>query len=187
MRRTVRALVGVALAAGGVLLMLNHALLRQTETVLAAALADAVTPGSMYVVPGSFSFFWASATPEMHGLRITPECTVAFLVGPLLILAGLILASGRFSLSRTLLATTLSAGVLVLANQARIVLIAWATAKWGVADGYQWSHTVGGSVVVGIGVALALTAFIIALTAGRRRSRGQTQTPRHSAVGHRAS
>lgn len=186
LRHTVRALFGMGIIGGGVLLMLNHPLLRQAETVLAAALADAVTPGTMYVAPGSHTFFWASATPAMHGLRVTPECTAAFLIGPLLIVAGLILASGRFGISRTLLATVISGVTLLVANQARLVLIAWATAEWGVADGYQWSHTVGGSIVVGIGVALALTAFIIAMTA-RRRGAGRRGRPQRRAVAsHRA-
>ncbi|MGM7697991.1 hypothetical protein [Microbacterium sp. A84] len=184
--RAIRALLGVGLAAGGVALMMSHDLLRQGETVLAGALSQSVTPGETYVAADAHAFFWASATPAMHGLRVTAECTSAFLVGPLLILAGLILASGRFGLGRMLAATGLAATVLVLANQGRLVLIAWATAKWGVADGYQWSHTVGGSLVVGLGVALALGVFIVMLAArrkqrGRRRESFQSDLSTHPA------
>lgn len=181
-QRVLRGLLGLALVAGGVVVMLNHDRLRTLETILAASLSSSVTPGDMYVAPGGHSFFWAAATPAMHGLRVTAECTSAFLVGPLLILAGLILASGRFGLLRALSATAVAGGILVLANQGRIVLIAWATAKWGVADGYQWSHTVGGSVVVGVGVMLALVAFMIMLSVRRKR----TATRRSTHIRHTA-
>lgn len=180
-KRALRGMLGVALAACGVIVMLNHDYLRTLETILAASLSNSVTPGDMYVAPGGHSFFWAASTPAMHGLRVTAECTSAFLLGPLLILAGLILASGRFGLVRALSATAVAGAILVLANQGRIVLIAWATAKWGVENGYQWSHTVGGSIVVGIGVALALVAFMIMLSARRKRRptrRATFQAPR---------
>lgn len=179
--RVLKGILGVALAAGGVIVMLNHDYLRTVETIVAASLSNSVTPGDMYVAPGGHSFFWAAATPAMHGLRVTAECTAAFLIGPLLILSGLILASGRFGLTRALSATAVAGSILVLANQGRIVLIAWATAKWGVADGYQWSHTVGGSIVVGIGVALALVAFMIMLAARWKKKpirRSTHQPPR---------
>lgn len=175
-QRVLRGLLGLALVVGGVVVMFNHDRLRTLETILAASLSSSVTPGDMYVAPGGHSFFWAAATPAMHGLRVTAECTSAFLVGPLLILAGLILASGRFGLLRALSATAVAGGILVLANQGRIVLIAWATAKWGVADGYQWSHTVGGSVVVGVGVMLALVAFMIMLSVRRKRTATRRST-----------
>lgn len=179
--RVMRGLIGVSLAAVGVIVMLNHDYLRTLETVMAAWFSSSVTPGDMYVAPGGHSFFWAAATPAMHGLRVTAECTAAFLLGPLLILSGLILASGRFSVTRALSATVVAGTILVLANQGRIVLIAWATAKWGVEGGYQWSHTVGGSIVVGIGVTLALVAFMIMLSARRKRNstrRSTFQEPR---------
>lgn len=184
-RRLVRGLLGLALAAGGVLVMLNHDRLRQLETILASAMSDGVTPGDMYVAPGAHSFFWAAATPAMVGLRVTAECTSAFLIGPLLILAGILLASGRFGAFRAISATAVAGSILVLANQGRIVLIAWATAKWGIADGYQWSHTVGGSIIVGIGVMIALGVFMIMLAAKRRvrPTRRQTFRPGTTQVG----
>jgi exosortase/archaeosortase family protein len=182
--RAARMLMGMGILAAGVLVMVNHPLLREAETALAGALADFVTPGSTYVVPGWHTFFLAAGTPAMHGLRITVECTAAFLIGPLLIVAGLVLASGRFGVRRTLAATLLAGGVLMAANQARLMLIAWATAEWGVADGYQWSHTVGGSAVVAIGAGLALTAFLLVLAAGRSRPAGGKR-PRRRAT-HRA-
>lgn len=175
-RRATRALLGLALGGAGVVVMLNHTLLRTFETIAASVLADGVTPGDMYVAPGGQSFFWAAATPTMHGLNVTVECTSAFLLGPLLILAGLILMSGRFGVARSLTATAIAAAMLFLANQGRLVLIAWATARWGVGDGYQWSHTVGGSVVVGAGVALALTGFMLVLAARRKKRRTRRGT-----------
>lgn len=178
-RRVLRGLLGLGLAAGGVLLMLNHELLRQYETALASTLAGAVTPGESYAAPAAYSFFWSANTPEMHGLRVTAECTAAFLLGPLFIVAGFILASGRFSVVRALTATGIAGAVLLFANQGRLVLIAWATAKWGVEEGYQWSHTVGGSLVVGAGVALALIAFLLVLAAHRRTRKERGGQGRH--------
>lgn len=183
-QRVIRAVVGLALAAAGVLVMINHDILRRFETIVAAALSSGVTPGESYVAPGGYSFFWAAATPQMHGLRVTIECTSAFLLGPLLIVAGLVVAGGRFGLFRALSATGVAAVILVLANQGRLVLIAWATAGWGVAEGYQWSHTVGGSLVVGVGVALALVAFMVMMSAHRRqrgRHRRGAQAPARTA------
>lgn len=172
-RRIVRATFGIALVAGGVALMLHHDLLRQGETILAAFFAHGVTPGEMYVAAMSHSFFWDAAAPTMRGLRVTAECTSAFLLGPLFIIAGAILASGRFGVARSMSATAVAAALLVLANQGRLVLIAWATAKWGVAEGYQWSHTIGGSLVVGLGVAVALVAFLVLLSVQRTRQGGR--------------
>lgn len=174
--QVVNVLLGIALAACGVLLMMNHDLLRQGETILAGVIANPFTPGEMYVSAATHTFFWGMGTADMHGLRVTAECTSAFLLGPLFIVAGLVLTAGRIGTVRILVATIIASTILVLANQTRLALIAWATANWGVDEGYQWSHTVGGSIVVGIGVALALIAFLVTLSLGRNKQKSRKDT-----------
>ncbi|MFB7175121.1 hypothetical protein ACFCYM_30475 [Streptomyces sp. NPDC056254] len=106
---------------------------------------------------------------EVRGFTFTPECSVAFLVAPLLVIAGGMLAFyGRVAIHR-LVGATLTAGiVLYAANQLRLVMIAQFVKHWGVEDGYPLSHRVLGSILV-LGALIVAYASFFMLACRRRR------------------
>jgi exosortase/archaeosortase family protein len=164
-----RWVLGLAVAACGVFLMVQNGFVRSIDTEAAGWIIQWVAPGPILVNAQQTTLYWLAGMPGMAGLRITSECTSAFLVGPGLLLSGGALVTGRFSTVRVLLGTLAALAIVVLANWTRLGLIGWATSHWGLANGFAWSHTVVGSILVLIGVAAAILVFVVTITRGRRR------------------
>jgi exosortase/archaeosortase family protein len=105
------------------------------------------------------------------GLIITPECTAALLLVPVLLAGVALLARRSIGVGRVLVAVTVAALIIVFGNLVRIGAIAWLIDHLGVETGYALGHTVIGSLIsVGV-VGLALFAMYRAAVGGRRRVR----------------
>lgn len=163
-RTAVRAPIAMALVAAGTAVLLSADRIRGEEAALAAVLARAVTSGATASDRVQATFFFGLGTPFAAGLRVTPECSIAYIAGPLLVALGVLTLLRRLDLKAVLGAALLSLSFLVVTNLARMAFIAWSVYHFGRTTGYWWSHLVIGSVfsVVTIAVSLALavrTAF----------------------------
>lgn len=78
------------------------------------------------------------------------------------------IAYTRISTLRWAVATVLGVGVVVLVNQLRLGLIAWATLTWGLNPGYAISHTFVGSALAVLGFACAIILMLIVMNRRQR-------------------
>lgn len=146
------------LVAAGSLSLLAAARVRGQEAVVAGQISGAVTGGGSAVNRSTATFFYALGTPLAGGIRVTPECSTAYIVGPVLVLLGLLALSRRLQIRSVVAAAFASLTFLMVTNTARITFIAWAVYRFGRERGYWWSHLVIGSAfsVATIGIAFAL-------------------------------
>ncbi len=128
---------------------------RALETVLSARIAGLITGSHTVGVPGTDTFYWLVGTPRITGLIITGECTSAILMGPLLMVVGVVALGGRVRTGRLFLGAVAVSAIVFAANLGRIGLITWATYRYGGA-GFTWSHTILGSLVTLLAFAGAL-------------------------------
>lgn len=104
-------------------------------------------------------------------LDVSIACSVVLLLTPLLLVAAALLVTGRASLLRTLPAVVFGALMLLAINAARFVLIASMTLNDGLA-GYGWAHTVYGSIIALVGLAIVLVGFIRIVAGGAQARKG---------------
>jgi exosortase/archaeosortase family protein len=149
---------GIAYAAAG----------RTVEARIAAVLAGPVMPGHSRSIGDVV--LTGLGTRESIGLQITNECTVLLLIIPMLFIAGLIILFRRFRVHRVLFGLLMGLLVVVLTNQVRVLLIAWATQHYGFHPGYEVSHKLVGSVLAIFGFALGVLVMF-RLAPGRRSDR----------------
>jgi exosortase/archaeosortase family protein len=91
---------------------------------------------------------------------MTPECTSAFLVLPLLLVGAVMIALRPRITRRVLVALAVGGLAVVVVNQFRVLTLV-GLVKWlGVDTGYYWGHTLLGSMVSVFGGAAALVAFV---------------------------
>ena len=97
-------------------------------------------------------------------LKITPECTSAFLIAPFAIVGATMLLRRRLDPMRVLLGVSIAAVLLVLANQLRVGMIAGLIDGFGLQEGYKWGHLVLGSLlsIVFLAGSLALLLWVVA-------------------------
>ncbi|WP_283137178.1 hypothetical protein [Rhizohabitans arisaemae] len=95
------------------------------------------------------------------GLRITPECTSAFLVLPLLLISGLVVWLQRKVSLWPLLALVTATLLMLATNQVRILTVTLLIKGLGFDPGYYWGHTVVGSVISVLGIAASLVAYVL--------------------------
>lgn len=167
-----RLVAGLALVGIVAVLLINNALMRAKEAQAVAVTTSLATGTKAIAVNQSFAWGLDPDTTA-HALRVTNECTSAFLLVPLLLVGAVVAAAGgrRFRLRRVLTATAICAAVAFGINVLRLTMIAWATNKWGEKAGYEWSHVVAGSVVTIIGATTAVAIFLVILMNGSKRGR----------------
>jgi exosortase/archaeosortase family protein len=153
--------------------MAHSAPARAGEARLAALLAGPVTPG--HASSADDVVLIGLGTPAQLALRITNECTVVLLIVPMLFLAGLISLFRRFGVRSVLLGLVMGAAAVVLTNQVRIVLIAWATETYGIGLGYELTHKFFGSVlaIAGFSGGLLLMLRLAPHLFGKRKGAGR--------------
>jgi len=140
---------------------------RHAEAVTAAAIFSLVTPT---LAATKAPIVWFSlGTPHGFGLLITPDCSAALLLVPLLILGMALVLPVRLGLRRVIGAITSAAAVLVTGNMLRIGVIAVAVRIAGPGIGYEVGHLVIGSAisVIFIGTSLIMMTFILTSRPGR--------------------
>lgn len=161
--------VGAALAVVlGVLAVLHAATIRGLEASASGWITHRTTGLEVFVAPERATFYWGIGSPETFGLRVTPECSSAYVVGPLLCLFGGLLLLRRLSTRRVLVGLAAGLGVVVLTNLFRVGLIALAVDTWGRGAAFWWSHVVVGSLIAIVGN-IAGIALAISVAFGHRR------------------
>lgn len=162
LHRLARYLLGIVLAASGAAFFVWATGVRMVESRVLAALTTVAIGRSTYAARWGPLVFWNGGDGQLHGLDITPSCSLARLAAPLLIVAGLLVAVPRFRPGRVVLAVTSALLLLGLINQGRMVLIAFTVDRFGLADAQLYVHTLAGSLITVLGIAtcLALAAWI---------------------------
>lgn len=166
-RYLTRLTVGALLAAG-VMLVVWHRTYRTLEIRVSAWLIDLVTSAGVYVVPERQTVYFGLGTDHAIGLRITPECTSAFLVVPLLVVAAAMVGLRPRITRRVLASLGIATVVLVLVNQLRVLTLVGLIDAFGRDRGYYLGHTLFGSMVSVFGGAAALVLFVWLSTRGPR-------------------
>ncbi|MGI5444031.1 archaeosortase/exosortase family protein [Streptomyces shenzhenensis] len=139
---------------------------RSVEAAMGEYVLGLVTTGTTALNWDQAVAFFGLGTQHAMGLRITAGCSSAMLIIPLLLVGAGFMLSRRSTIARILAGTAIGATLLVVTNQLRFGLIAWFSQEWGY-EGFGWAHTVVGSLVSLVGVALSVT--ILLLVAMRRR------------------
>ncbi len=148
------------------LLLVNQQWYRGVEAVVTG---DAVSKWLGYPVVVSrsqqtmFFAFHGTGPAHMLGLQVTLGCSSVLLLAPIVLLAGVMLSMRDTSPVRVLLAAAVAASLVISINVLRLVMIAAMVDWWGVQTGFGWGHTLFGSVLMLLGLAAALGAFVLVL------------------------
>jgi exosortase/archaeosortase family protein len=149
-----------ALAAAGAVLVLAERFYRELEVRLAGAILDVVTTSGVYVAGDRESVYFGLSGAAPFGLRMTPECSSAFLLLPLLVVTMIMVYFRPANARRLFFSLGISAAVVVLVNQLRIFAIVGLVDRFGTDEGYYWGHTLLGSMVSVFGGAVSLVLFV---------------------------
>lgn len=167
-----------ALLAMSIALVCWHAVYRALEVRIAAVLIGALTSAGVAAAPQRQTVYFGLGTGHAIGLRITPECTSAFLVVPLLAVAAAMLWLRPRIIRRVLAAAAVGTAVLVLVNQLRLLTLVALISNFGRERGYYLGHTLLGSMVSVFGGAAALVVFVWVATRTGGPGRGERGLPR---------
>ena len=165
-------MVAATLGAVIVTILLFQYQLRHVEAAAAATMYDLITP--TLAAAQSPIIWFGLGRPGGFGLLITPDCSAAFLLVPLLLLGMGLVLPVRLALRQVLSALATATVVLITGNLLRIGTIAVAMRVAGPDTGYQIGHLVIGSAisVIFISISLVLITIIISgrqITAKRPR------------------
>src|SRR5579859_3223008 len=153
-----RAALAAGLWAVAIGLVVQATAARAAEAWLAAQLAALYVPG--HTAATGDIFFAGLGTRLPIGLQITSECTVAILIVPMLLLAGIMSLHRRFGIGDILAGLGAGVAVDVGTNQVRMALIMWATGRYGTHAGYAVTHKLIGSVIAMLGFTVALVLMV---------------------------
>jgi exosortase/archaeosortase family protein len=160
----------LALAAAAIVCQASY---RSAEIWVAGQLARLVSSHAVVIDAANQTYYFNVDTPRVVGLTMTPECTSAFLVLPLLLVAAAF-ALLRPTLARKVaVAVVVSAIAVIVVNQIRLLTMIGLMNWLGNETGYYWGHTLLGSIVSIIGGAGALVLFVV-LTVRKTKSERQT-------------
>jgi exosortase/archaeosortase family protein len=134
----------------------------------AAGIYDVVTPT---LVGSREPIIWFGlGRTGAFGLVITPDCSSALLLVPLLTVGVGLMILPRLPIGRIMTGLGTAAAVLVGGNLTRIGIIALAIHVAGIGAGYQLGHLIIGSVVSIVCIAISL-ALLTAIVTSRRGDR----------------
>ncbi|GAA3053086.1 exosortase P [Actinokineospora globicatena] len=153
-------LLAFALVAAAVALVVGNRLYRTAEMALASGILRVITSGGVQLVAERQTVYFGLGGAHPFGLRMSPECTSAFLVLPLLLVAAVMIAlRGRIA-GRVLVALGLASVAVIAVNQLRVLTLVGLINGLGTDQGYYWGHTFLGSIVSVVGGAAALVLFV---------------------------
>jgi hypothetical protein len=120
---------------------------------------------------GPLAMAWFAMNTHLRiGFMVTPECTIAFLLIPFLIATSLLIWQ-RIMLIRPLIGLGVAVVLLLAMNQIRLLQIAAFVKGMGLISGFYWGHTIVGSLITIVG--LAVTLIVFAMIAVRWRDSPQ--------------
>lgn len=141
-------------------LFVAQARFRAAEAALSSQVVAALAHTRTSAVPGQAVLYFGLGGPDALGLKITPECTSAFLIAPLVAVATVMVRLRPAITRRVLGALALGTVLLIMTNQLRITVVVWLVQWFGPDTGYYWGHTLMGSAVSVVGGAVSLAAFV---------------------------
>jgi exosortase/archaeosortase family protein len=147
----------LVLAAG---LVLAHRAYQTAEISLAGLFLHVFTSSGVYVDAGHQTVYFGLGSDNPLGLTMTPECTSAFLLIPLVVVSAVLVALRPRIARRVLASLGVAALILIVVNQLRIMTLAALVGWLGTDRGYYWGHTMIGSLVSVFGGAIALVLFV---------------------------
>jgi exosortase/archaeosortase family protein len=168
----------VAVAVG---LVLGHVPYQTAEISLAGLLLHLFTSSGVYVAASQQTVYFGLGSASPLGLTMTPECTSAFLLVPLALVAAVLIGLRPSIARRVLVSLTVAAVILIVVNQLRILALAGLVGWLGTDTGYYWGHTMIGSLVSVFGGAVALVLFVWLATRQPRPARRRDSADRGSA------
>jgi exosortase/archaeosortase family protein len=133
---------------------------RTAEITLAAGILRVLVGSGVDTAPERQVVYFGLDTDHPIGLKMTPECTSAFLVLPLIVVGAAMVALRPWIGRRVLIALGVGAAALIIVNQLRVLLMVGLVASLGIDRGYYWGHTMLGSMVSVFGGAAALVLFV---------------------------
>jgi len=154
-RLTIALLLTVAVG-----LVVGHLAYQTAEVGLAGLLLGLVSSSGVYVAAGQQTVYFGLGSASPLGLTMTPECTSAFLLVPLLLVGALLIGLRPRIAGRVTWSLAVAAAILIGVNQVRILTMATLVSWLGTDRGYYWGHTMVGSVVSVFGGAIALVLFV---------------------------
>ncbi|WP_424184652.1 exosortase P [Actinokineospora sp. G85] len=166
---TTRFVVGGLLAVAALLVVANKAY-RTAEMAVASGVLRVISSSGVYLSAERQAVYFGLGTDRPFGLRMSPECTSAFLVLPLVVIAAVMVALRPRIATRVLGALAVAALAVIAVNQLRILGLVGLIDWLGTDRGYYWGHTLLGSVVSVVGGAVALILFAYLST---RKPKGQ--------------
>jgi exosortase/archaeosortase family protein len=161
-----RLLIALLLAVA-VGLVLGHVAYQTVEVSLAGVLLRLCTSSGVYVATGQQTVYFGLGSAHPIGLTMTPECTSAFLLVPLVLVGALLIGLRPRIAGRVTGSLAVAAVILIVVNQIRILAMAALVSWLGIDRGYYWGHTMVGSVVSVFGGAVALVLFVWLATRSR--------------------
>ena len=164
------------LAIAGALLLAKELIFRLLESHLQAWLLDTTIASAVDVgtIPGRPSFmFTAPGEKGWFCIEITPECSIAFYLVPIIFATALLALAPRIPLARLLAVLGLSLALIVVLNQVRLWFISYAFQAHG-HSAYEFVHGPAGSALMICGLVGVLTMFLRLLI---RRPRRRTAVP----------
>jgi exosortase/archaeosortase family protein len=143
-----------------VALFLLQTWFRAGEAVLSSQVVAALAHTRTTAVPSQAILYFGFGTNRVLGLKITPECTSAFLIAPLVAVAAVMVRLRPAVNRRVLSALAIGVLMLIFTNQLRITLVVWLVQWLGPDTGYYWGHTLLGSTISVVGGAVSLAVFV---------------------------
>lgn len=162
--------VVACLIALAVALVIWQRFYRTAEVVLAGGVLRLTTGHGVYVADARQTVYFGLGGDSPFGLRMTPECTSAFLVLPLLVVGAIMIALRPRITRQVLIALGVAALAVIVVNQLRVLTIVGLVNWLGTDLGYYWGHTMLGSMVSVFGGAVALVLFVWLATRNRERT-----------------
>nr|WP_232328521.1 exosortase P [Kibdelosporangium sp. MJ126-NF4]CEL23064.1 hypothetical protein [Kibdelosporangium sp. MJ126-NF4]CTQ90202.1 hypothetical protein [Kibdelosporangium sp. MJ126-NF4] len=153
-------LTAVLLLMATVAVFLFERAYRVLEIEMSAVVLRMVSTFGVSVDPARPAVYFGLGSDHALGLTMTPECTSAFLILPLFVVAAVLVLLRPPITGRVLRSLGLAALILFVVNQLRILALAGLVDWLGTDRGYYWGHTLMGSVISIIGGAAALVLFV---------------------------
>jgi exosortase/archaeosortase family protein len=172
--RVAGAVTAAALIGVGLFLLLDAARWRGLETILAAHLINGITSARVTGYSSSSVILLDKGHQPFAELVLNAECTVAYIMGVILVIAGPLALLRRVGWRRALLAAAAACVIIEIANIVRLAGIGLAVVHIGTKNGFTLAHTYLGTVLMFVATALAGALFIALLFYRRGWSRPQS-------------
>lgn len=171
-----RWIIAAVMMVAGVAIVASEAAFRAGETQVLAWLVGHTFAGTSIA---NTSLGEPTATysvgDQWYSLRVTVQCTIAFYLGSVVFLGGLLALAPRVRLGRIFVATAIGMVGLTLLNQVRLLMITYFFGTWG-REGFNWAHGPLGTILMLVGIAAVLLLFfVLCLKPGRKQERAEAQ------------